>query len=417
MSFQRLIDTVKQSFEITDDEAFDRLSTVVDVAGKDYFTIEKLESFNIPDSDQWIKILIQSGCLSVFYSYSCTVFGQSELADDKEARCVYCNNVISTNLEHEVREAFILNDDFHQAYGEYSDAYYKAYLMEDYFPHLNELVSLKRHVVPFIGAGLGLPVGLPDWKGLFRKLSPYVSKDKRQRYEDFIKRGDLLNGIEYLKSNSATMKTDEYLKRFLCDLIIEKAEKYLRQPHDNQNYKNLIKFNPPFFLTTNYDYILPTLITRSTGKYVHQTTLDGIADFQEKLLRNSLSVIHIHGTTSDFRTMVVTESDYKSVYENRVHTDGLKYLMTNKVLLFIGFSFSDVFFQRVYKDMKNVVNGVHYAVVADPDSFDDQKYAEDNLKIIGLRIRRSHDEELTAEEYQTRYIRAIDLMFKYLDTH
>ncbi|WP_218197312.1 hypothetical protein, partial [Pseudomonas sp. 2995-1] len=72
------------------------------------------------------------------------------------------------------------------------------YFVQDYFKNIESLLKNREKIIPFIGAGLSMPFGVPNWAGLLKKLGKNFSKERqRETYEeDFIESGDYLGALD-----------------------------------------------------------------------------------------------------------------------------------------------------------------------------------------------------------------------------
>ncbi|VVB58598.1 SIR2-like domain protein [Candidatus Anstonella stagnisolia] len=85
-------------------------------------------------------------------------------------------------------------------------------------------------------------------------------------------------------------------------------------------------------------------------------------------------VLKLHGSVTNYGSIIATEEDYKKCYrhlQRNVIGGYLKTLLATKTILFVGYSFGDEDFNRIYKLLKSDMKGLTpkaYIVTTDEDS-------------------------------------------------
>ena len=82
-------------------------------------------------------------------------------------------------------------------------------------------------------------------------------------------------------------------------------------------------------------------------------------------------VYKIHGTIENIGTLIMTESDYDKCYQElntNLIGSKIKYLLSNKTVVFIGYSMEDEDFKKIWKFIDNSLGDLkpHYYIVS-PD--------------------------------------------------
>lgn len=234
----------------------------------------------------------------------------------------------------------------------------------DQIPESLDVAMRDHRCVPFIGAGLSYPFGIPTWRSLLDALSERCIREK-------VRNPAIINSlIDEGEFTHAAFKAKEKLgkdvfREVVTDLITnyDRSKELLPQ-------KLLWDISPGLILTTNFDTLLedsvqphPDIVT-----HLHKSKL---ADLIRKST-DSRVLFKLHGTIDEFESLVFTEDDYSNLYNN----DQNAYLFTFSTsiiqnnLLFIGFSFSDQSIIQTLKSMKKLFNdftGKHYALVKEGD--------------------------------------------------
>ena len=121
-------------------------------------------------------------------------------------------------------------------------------------------------------------------------------------------------------------------------------------------------------ITTNWDDLFETACDA-----IPIVTSEDFAAFSDISGRK---VLKIHGSISNYGSIVATEDDYSKCYRSLktgVIGAKLKVLLASKVIVFVGYSFDDMEFQRTYRLLTREVKGLaprSYLVTVDEDARD-----------------------------------------------
>jgi len=213
--------------------------------------------------------------------------------------------------------------------------------MSDYTISVKQIRKLRlaRRLVPFIGAGLGKNLGLPDWGDLTELLAAELDLSPRE----FDLKGDFLQLAEYYQ----IVKGD--LQEFR-----RKMRRFLHPPDeailDSDIYSNLVALNFPTIYTTNFDDIIERAFA------LRSRPCHAISDMQD-LIDAPLDVTHvvkIHGTYNTDSALVLTESQFfdRMEFESAIDIK-FKHDLLSHAFLFLGYSFRDINIRyRIYEMMK-----------------------------------------------------------------
>ncbi|MBO0455894.1 SIR2 family protein [Enterococcus hulanensis] len=238
--------------------------------------------------------------------------------------------------------------------------------MENYYTEteFNELVNSlvdavgNFNLVVFIGAGISLSQGYPNWNGYIEKLIHFWQFNIRNFEET---EGKIDNKLltcfdEILKSSNTNKRKIDLLHTLLNDVLGEKFsevkldfEKYffnnvVPDYIENSILTNLIKLNP-MFITSNYDFEIERHLKRSKqkGTFIPINNLREFRDLDGILRSND--VLHLHGTTNGDSNFFVNSSyDYSRQYLKQ--PDDFNKLRKwfqdkNPVVLFLGSSMEE----------------------------------------------------------------------------
>lgn len=238
--------------------------------------------------------------------------------------------------------------------------------MENYYTEteFNELVDSlvdavgNFNLVVFIGAGISLSQGYPNWNGYIEKLIHFWQFNIRNFEET---KGKIDNRLlscfdEILKSNNTNKRKIDLLHTLLNDILGEKFseakldfEKYFFNSVvpdyiENSILTNLIKLNP-MFITSNYDFEIERHLKRSKQKGTF-IPINNLREFRDlDCILRSNDVFHLHGTTNGDSSFFVNSSyDYSRQYLKQ--PDDFNKLREwfqdkNPVVLFLGSSMEE----------------------------------------------------------------------------
>lgn len=187
----------------------------------------------------------------------------------------------------------------------------------------------ENRLVIFVGAGVSASAGVPNWSQL---IDAFKEELDIPSYEnDYLK-------IAQLYKNQRKHK--EYKER--VEEILYAGDKRFNEIHEE-----LLALNPCHIVTTNYDELLEQAIGKMNERF-HTVRRDEDLPYNrgEKLL------IKMHG---DFRAdnIVLTENDYLDYSRNfplvRAYVMSL---FASKLVLFVGFSFSDINLKYILRDVR-----------------------------------------------------------------
>ena len=195
---------------------------------------------------------------------------------------------------------------------------------------LETLRELRREgrLIPFIGAGLSIPLGLPSWTSLIDIIARQLGYDPAV----FRLNGTNLQLAEYYVATKGSIGP----LRSEMDRMFDPADDVIRS---SRAHCALAEMRLPLVYTTNYDRIIERAFELKGVACHTVASIDDIAAAP----RDATQVVKFHGTFGDDSSLVLTESSYFDRLEFESAIDiKLRADILGKVLLFIGYSLSDV---------------------------------------------------------------------------
>lgn len=181
-------------------------------------------------------------------------------------------------------------------------------------------------IVFLIGAGLSMPKYY-SWAALIEKLGNELLPNDTT-FKKMIKETD------FIKASSLIVQKPHYQGK-IVELFESKEQESSSIPH---NYQALLDFSPKILITTNYDNIPDT-------KFVGNVYIGSKKNSQLKNRIESKTpfCLKIHGALFDEETIILSESQFRDLYEKDTFIELIKSIVKNRHIVSLGFSFSDSF--------------------------------------------------------------------------
>ncbi|MDG6882004.1 Uncharacterised protein [Phocoenobacter uteri] len=248
-----------------------------------------------------------------------------------------------------------------------ADDLLKLHNNKNRFQILKGLIE-KQVVIPFIGAGLSNPTGLPLWKDFLENAITDINVDI-----------DIFN--QYIANY-------EYENVAQC---LEDSNRALLQDHLNSSFGKTYRIDeicgvicrlPDFFpnstiITTNYDNLIKTIYEENQMHFAEY--LDGIyaVEFNQLLSQNQRVLLKLHGSHITSSKRILTKRDYDRHYnDNNTISNCIKSLFSRSIL-FIGCSLN---VDRMVKEMSKFVEQEgadnltkHYAFLSCENMTDEER--------------------------------------------
>ncbi|MDD0823046.1 SIR2 family protein [Mannheimia sp. AT1] len=257
----------------------------------------------------------------------------------------------------------------------------------------NKLKSIfkQNQIIPFIGAGLSIPTGLPAWRTFLEN----VQKETLTSFYAFIQ---LLNNGEF--EEAAQMLDDD-------------SSTYLQEQLDNTYGNNfniddidgVIQRMPEFFpntsiVTTNYDCLLKIIYENNGSSFAHYLIGLDATEFPRLLSSGQRILLQLHGSHTSRNKRILTTNEYNRHYgENNTISNCISQLFS-KSILFLGCSLST---DRTIKTLQEIVCekgsdnlARHYAFLSVGEMSDSERIARQQelakANIFPIWYNDDHDE-------------------------
>ena len=190
----------------------------------------------------------------------------------------------------------------------------------------------ERKLVIFAGAGVSMDSGAPLWGELINNLRREINIPDNET--------DVLR--------IAQMYYNERQQKEFIDKIREEF-KYKKLRY-NEIHQTILELNPEHIVTTNFDDFFEQVI--KTKAYPYSVIKK---DQEFPYAHNTKLLVKIHGDLEE-ANLVIKEDDYLDYSHSHALIESfIKGVFSNKVVLFVGYSFSDIDLQIILKSVRNVL--------------------------------------------------------------
>lgn len=236
---------------------------------------------------------------------------------------------------------------------------------EIFIRELNEQFN-KGQVIPFIGAGLSMPFGVPDWGTLIRECAIAFGIENKDNgifkpvLDVNLNKYDYWEAVDIIKKY--LLRNEEDIQQYVQKAIKNSIPKDIERIENN--YIDLANSAFNIYFTTNYDHIILKYID---SEYI-STNLKDLKENLQTLVNatDGKRVFHLHGNISDVSSIVLSKEMYNELYATDVYKKLFSLFSGVKTFLFLGFSFDDIFIREIIKDNKEYFRSKHYIILADP---------------------------------------------------
>ena len=217
-------------------------------------------------------------------------------------------------------------------------------------------------LIPVIGSGLSVPFGLPDWKTLIKTIAERnnLPENELLKIKDLLDENKLLEAIDAIMDSGVS---EETLQNDVVE-IMTAAKKNAGTVESN--YTDLARMPRLRFMTTNYDEYLNDILGAGTFllRDLHSMNVNEFA-----LRRYDNAVIPIHGEISEPDSIVFTKQSYERLYNSDEFDRAFQHIRTHFIFLFMGFSFDDLYFQKLFEKIANRFEARHYILFEEGEKF------------------------------------------------
>jgi len=214
----------------------------------------------------------------------------------------------------------------------------------------------QKKLVVFVGAGLSCKLGYPNWNELIVEILKGIS-DTESKSDKYIQafHDEILNSFEVLSKISEHKPSSIEI----LDKIISKHEN--TEPSSCHKKLGQLTNN---ILTTNYDSLLEKALPEYEKiVYTNNYKVAKLSEYEK-------SIFKIHGDIEEPQNCILFPSEYEKLYndEEKTSTFELKKIISDKSILFIGFSLTDPYVRYVFDYISNLYSGFnpqHYIITTD----------------------------------------------------
>ena len=238
------------------------------------------------------------------------------------------------------------------------------YMSNEYF--IGQLKEKYKNgsLIPFIGAGLSMPFNVPDWSNLIWEYASALTVSEFPVFHELIKME--LSKYEYWEAlrqiKRYAKRNDQDIQEYICNKVNNSIN--LNISDNLHNYADLANMGFDSFLTTNYDHIL----SRYLETNFNSINLKDLGSSTQNILNDGQKrIFHLHGNISQQDSIVMTEETYRELYESRKYSILFSLFAGTKTFLFLGFSFNDIFIQKIIKELNEFFKSKHYILLNNPE--------------------------------------------------
>lgn len=218
----------------------------------------------------------------------------------------------------------------------------------------------------FMGAGVSVGAGLPDWTQLLSDLTEQLSEATRAPTRDDLERlGDPRDQAELLALRFRAEGTT--LADQLAPRLRERARYSLQ-------HGLLSSLRVDEFITTNFDELFEAA-ARAAGRTLRVIGVPGAADGQD----SDRWLLKLHGTVSSPSSIVLTRSSYFEVPRQRGALFGLvQAMLMTRHMLFVGYGLRDEDFHELVNEVR-LARAPAFRMDSDPGSIAENHRTEPHL--------------------------------------
>ena len=227
---------------------------------------------------------------------------------------------------------------------------------------LNELRSKRCSL--FIGAGLSIGSGLPDWKNLILELIEEIKQlpfDTTKDVEEYLKMVD---------DSSKFLMLAQDIKALLGKRFFDYMHKRFTDPgiQPSKNHELLFELPLNFMVTTNYDSLLEKAYIKKYQDLATTLLFSQSKDIAYKLWNREFFILKAHGDVRINKDqLIMTENDYREILFNSPgFQSALQVIFSTNTMLFIGTSFTDPDFILMMRFLHTAYHGggpTHYILI------------------------------------------------------
>jgi len=245
----------------------------------------------------------------------------------------------------------------------------------------------ENNLILFIGAGCSIPLKFPSWKALIVEIlnnlneihgDTEIINFKRLSLNVEAGTTSLFDALNIIENNTKTKEQYKIESKQLINNIFNEKMNLISE----SKIHSLLWEVSNKIITTNYDNVLDVFIPSNKNIIVFGN--DNKFQSLKSQENDSNFLYKIHGNYQNPETLILFNSDYESIYNHDNHNwDTLASLFKDKTFLFIGFSLSDPFVNKLFDSIKKIYGGFsvnkHFAFSTIDNDF--SRYDVHNIKV------------------------------------
>lgn len=159
---------------------------------------------------------------------------------------------------------------------------------------------------------------------------------------------------------------------------------YIDLPHILPLPSHDLLANMPFsaFMTTNFDQLMERALDKNRKKYSTIISNEDVARWKG----NQIPLVKLHGCISRPTSIIAAEDECFSLQQKYPVVSALTVtLLSNRVILFLGYSLQDPDFHRMYEEVKTILGNhmpTSYAIVKEPSDYQIDYWKANGLTLI-----------------------------------
>lgn len=227
---------------------------------------------------------------------------------------------------------------------------------------IQDAISNNKLVI-FAGSGLSTKFNLPNWTKLVEDIIKEINQKEFNVYLPVMEVGGMkpIEVLDKLKPKHNEIKG--YIKN---NFQIKNGDFTL--------HKNLLKLSGQI-ITTNFDDAFEKASNNSIIPAIYTSDYN-ISEINKN---NNDYIFKLHGSFNEPDHCIIFNDQYEQLYANeRSAKEKLKSIFTEKIILFIGFSFSDPDINLIFNNLDKAFgnNNKHFILTTNPKSFENYNFLE-----------------------------------------
>jgi len=204
----------------------------------------------------------------------------------------------------------------------------------------NELITKisQDRCICFVGAGLSIGAGLPDWSNTMRQMVAWC-KSHNIELTDENEINDLIADNDFLVLADTLIERmgDGRFRQFIAETF---RGKKLRP---TETHKLLPQIPFAAVLTSNYDKLIEgAYASANDGELPLTFTHLDTGELSGALQTNEFHILKTHGTVDRIESVILSGRQYRALLNNNnAYKIYLQQILTQKTVLFLGFSLTD----------------------------------------------------------------------------